>query len=76
MIKSFFAFLILFLISYYLIKAVVRLFKLFTANKAEGNKSTSTFFSKKGNVTFQNTEPRKKHFDKDTGDYVDYEEVK
>jgi hypothetical protein len=53
----------------------MQLFKLFTTKSANADHGKS-FHSKSGNVTIEKVEPQKKKFDKDNGEYVDYEELK
>lgn len=75
MFKNFFIFLLLFIFIYYLIKAIYRLGNLFFQNKfnhSSGSKSQKT----KGNITIEYPEGQKKIFSKDSGEYIDYEEVK
>jgi hypothetical protein len=72
--KTFFIFILLFIIAYYLIKAILRLFVTFFP----GFRKTgfSNFNSKDGNVTFDQANEKKKHISKDIGEYTDYEEIK
>ena len=75
MFKSFFIFILLFIFIYYLIKAIFRLANLFFQiknNQSSFSKSRKT----KGNVTIEYPEEQKKIFSKDSGEYIDYEEVK
>jgi hypothetical protein len=71
--KSLFTFLILFFIAYYFVKAIYRLIAIFL-NKDNSNKKWSS--NKNGKVTIDLQEKQKKRFDKDEGDYIDYEEMK
>ena len=75
MIKNFFIALLLFLIVWYLAKAIVRLFNLFVS-KSDSNSGSTNNSGKKNNITFDISENKKKRFDKNEGDYVDFEEVK
>jgi hypothetical protein len=70
---KFFTLILLFLLGYYLIKSVYRLFSLFFSGDGSDNRK---YQSKQGNVTIEYKEPAKKRFDKDSGEYVDYEEIK
>jgi hypothetical protein len=73
--KSLFTFLILFFIAYYFVKAIYRLMSVFLNN---GNNKSNNKWSgnKKGNVTIDYQEKQKKRFDKNKGEYIDYEELK
>jgi hypothetical protein len=73
--KSLFTFIILFFIAYYFVKAIFRLIAVFLNNDNSGNKNKWSN-NKKGKVTIDYQEKQKKRFDKDKGDYIDYEEIK
>jgi hypothetical protein len=72
--NKFFIFILLFIIAYYLIKAILRLFVTFFPGAKKG--SFSNFGNKDGNVTFDPANEKKKRINKDIGEYTDYEEIK
>ena len=76
MLKTFFTFLLIFVLSYYLIKSVFRLLGLFSSKNQSEESQGYTRKSKKSKVTFDDVEPQKKRFGKDSGEYVDFEEIK
>jgi hypothetical protein len=72
--KTFFIFILLFIIAYYLIKAVLKiLFSFFPGNKKTG---FSNFNNNNGKIKFEMTNEKKKRFSKNIGEYTDYEEIK
>lgn len=74
MLKFLFTVIILFFLGYYLLKAVIRILSIFFVSG--NNSEDKRFRSKDGNVTIEHKEYAKKRFDKDSGEYVDYEEIK
>jgi hypothetical protein len=75
--KNFILFILLFILAYTLIKAIFRLFTPFTKSSSENNEQYSFFRKKnKTNITFDDNNASKKQYDKNDGEYVDYEEVK
>jgi hypothetical protein len=74
--KHFFAFLLLFIISYYLIKAIIRLLSIFAKRKIEEKSFFSSGKSGHSDVTIETPDTSKKRFSKDSGEYIDFEEVK
>lgn len=74
--KKFLLLLLLFLLAYYIIKAVSRLFKVFVQKpeNINDNKNDSNF-GRFDDTSRQNS-VRRKRFEKDEGEYIDYEEVK
>jgi uncharacterized membrane protein (Fun14 family) len=73
-VKTFLVGLFIVFLVWYAAKAVSRIFAIFLANKATSNKQSrkSTY----GNVTIDITEQPKKRFEKNNGEYIDFEEVK
>jgi hypothetical protein len=72
--KTFFIYLLLFIIAYYIVKAILRLLiTLFPRLKNTGFSGTNM---KDGELKFDKTNEKKKRFGKDIGEYIDYEEVK
>ena len=71
--KTFFIGLLIFIIVWYLLKAVMRIVGIFVGTKANSN---NTQQSRKGSVNIDYADAPKKHFGKESGEYVDFEEVK
>jgi hypothetical protein len=71
--KTFFTGLLIFIIVWYLFKAVTRLVAMFFASRTATENSKQT---RKKNVTIDYSDAPKKHFGKDSVEYVDFEEVK
>lgn len=72
---KFFLYLILFITAYYIIKASIRLFKLFISNNKESNFNIH-FGQSKDNTIYTDKKKDKKKPGKDFGEYIDFEEVK
>jgi hypothetical protein len=72
--RSIFTFLLLFFITYYIVKAIYRLFKVFFGMDNKNDRRWSG--RKEGDVTIDYQEKQKKRIDKDKGEYIDYEEMK
>ena len=72
--KTLFIYLLLFIIAYYLIKAILRLLLTIFPRLKNTGFSNTTF--KEGEIKFDVTNEKKKRFSKDSGEYIDYEEVK
>ena len=71
--KTLFIYALLFIIAYYIIKASLRLLiTLFPKLKKYGFSDSN---NKDGAIKFDNTTKKKKRFSKDSGEYIDYEEV-
>ncbi|HEY9125108.1 MAG TPA: DUF4834 family protein [Bacteroidales bacterium] len=70
--KKFFLLLLIFFLAYTLIKAILRLIHIFRSDKHKKSKGDYHYFD---NTTVENNS-KKKRFNKDDGDYVDFEEVK
>ncbi len=73
--KLFLTFLLLFFIAYYFLKALIRLINVFLSNGNQGSNNKWPH-NKKGNITIENPEKLKKRFDRNNGEYIDYEEIK
>jgi len=71
--KTFFTGLLIFIIVWYLFKAITRILGLFFTAKSTSNNSQQ---SRKGAVNIDYSNAPQKHFDKKSGEYVDFEEVK
>ena len=61
---------------YYLVKFIVWLFSSPEKSKRSSDSQESQKRKKEGEVSIDYIPDNKKHFNKDSGDYVDYEEVK
>ena len=72
--KAFFVGLFVVLLIWYGVKAFTRLIAIFISPKATNTNGSRK--STKGNITIDFPEPPKKRFDKQNGDYIDFEEVK
>jgi hypothetical protein len=68
--KTFFIFILLFIIAYYLIKAILRLFITFFPGSRNANNNND------GELKFDKTNEKKKRFNKNIVEYIDYEEIK
>jgi hypothetical protein len=73
--KALFTTLLLIIIVYYFIKAIYRLVSVFFNTSHPGNNSHRSK-NRKGDVTIDYQEKQKKRFDKDKGEYIEYEEIK
>lgn len=74
MFKNFFTLLILFFLAYYIVKAIFKIVQLLFPRKTTGN-----FFNSghnRDNISMDNSKKQKKRFSKDSGEYIDYEDVK
>ena len=71
--KKFLLLLFIFFIAYYILKAVTRLVKLFVEKRDQNLNKNSNNFSQE-NTIIKND--RKKKFEKNDGEYVDFEEIK
>lgn len=72
--KSLLAIFVLFIIAYYFLKALLRLFAIFLAGENKNNFGRWSQ-KKKSDVTIEYHEKQKKRFDKNSGEYIDYEEI-
>jgi len=66
---------ILFFIAYYFLKAIFRLLAIFLIGDSKNNNNRWSQ-NKKDNVTIDYQQKQKKRFDKNSGEYIDYEEIK
>jgi hypothetical protein len=67
------------LVAYYLLKNIFRLFALFVSGKDSNDKdeyTRKTYGKKEGKITIENISKKEKLIKKDSGEYIDYEEVK
>jgi hypothetical protein len=75
--KNFLLLILLFILAYSLLKAILRLFNVFKANNNSNGQTTNKTYEKKGTtITYSEDNQKKKRFEKNAGDYIDYEEIK
>ena len=75
MIVGLFRILIIFFVVYYLIRFVSYLFKPSRSDSSSTNENRKRYSKKEGEVTIDYMPESDKKVQKDSGDYVDYEEV-
>lgn len=75
MFKTLITLILLFYVTYYLLKAILRLVTIFFPQNFKDNLDNRGH-KKEGNITIEYPEKHKKHINKDSGEYIDYEEIK
>ena len=75
MIVGLFRILIIFFVVYYLIRFVSYLFKPSRSDSSSANENRKRDSNKEGDITIDYVPKSDKKVQKDSGDYVDYEEV-
>ncbi len=67
---------ILFVLGYYVVKALYRLGSVFFNNDPENKKTNRKSKFSEGEISIDKSGEKEKIFSKDAGEYTDYEEIK
>jgi hypothetical protein len=64
--------------TYYLLKNILRFFALFISGKDKFNHyhTYKSYKKNEGKIVIDNISQKEKHFKKDSGEYIDFEEIK